>query len=105
MALSRPTHMKPFSALPGLAGLLLSLAAPAQAPLVLPKPVAAALAGVRPGAIKAHIAYLADDRQRGRQPGTAGYQLMLRSKLLQMRESCFCCFRKDRFQTTSPFAA
>ena len=57
------------------AGLLLSTTAHAQAPLSVAAPVAAALAQVRPEAIKAHIAYLADDRLQGRQPGTAGYQL------------------------------
>ena len=57
------------------AGLLLSTTAHTQAPLSVAAPVAAALAQVRPEAIKAHIAYLADDRLQGRQPGTAGYQL------------------------------
>lgn len=58
-----------------LVALFLSATAQAQAPLVVPKPVAAALNRVQPAAIKAHIAYLADDRLRGRQPGTPGYQL------------------------------
>ena len=57
------------------AALLLSLAAQAQAPLTVPKPVAAALEQVQPEAIKAHIAYLADDRLLGRKAGTPGYQL------------------------------
>lgn len=56
-------------------GLLLGTAAATQAPVPLPKPVARTLNNVRPDAIKAHIWYLADDRLRGRQPGTPGYQL------------------------------
>ena len=54
--------------------LLLSAIAQAQT-LTVPKPVTAALEQVQPAAIKAHIAYLADDRLLGRQPGTPGYQL------------------------------
>ena len=61
--------------IPTLAAILLSAAAYAQAPLTVPKPVAAALEQVQPAAIKAHIAYLADDRLLGRQAGTPGYQL------------------------------
>ena len=57
------------------AALLLSPAAQAQASLTVPKPVAAALEQVQPEAIKAHIAYLADDRLLGRKAGTPGYQL------------------------------
>lgn len=61
-----------------LSALLLSSNAQAQAPptpLLLPKPVAQALEAVQPAALKSHIVYLADDRLRGRQPGTPGYQL------------------------------
>ena len=58
-----------------VAALLLSANARAQAPLTVAKPVAIALEQVQPSAIKAHIAYLADDRLLGRQPGTPGYQL------------------------------
>ncbi|MFC6221841.1 M28 family peptidase [Hymenobacter artigasi] len=58
-----------------LAALLLSTSAQAQAPLIVPKPVAAALEQVQPAAIKAHIAYLADDRLLGRKAGTPGYQM------------------------------
>ena len=57
------------------ATLLLSPAAQAQALLTVPKPVAAALEQVQPEAIKAHIAYLADDRLLGRKAGTPGYQM------------------------------
>ncbi len=62
-------------AIPLVSSLLLSGFAQAQAPLTVPPPVAAALAQVQPEAIKAHIAYLADDRLKGRQPGTEGYQM------------------------------
>jgi hypothetical protein len=62
-----------------LTGLLLSTNTQAQslnpAPLTVPKPVATALEQVSPNAIKAHIAYLADDRLKGRQAGTEGYQM------------------------------
>ncbi len=57
------------------AALLLSPAAQAQAPLKLPAPVVVALEQVKPEAIKAHIAYLADDRLLGRKAGTPGYQM------------------------------
>ena len=49
--------------------------AQAQTPLTIPKPVTAALEQVKPADIKAHIAYLADDRLLGRKAGTPGYQL------------------------------
>ncbi|OGX86004.1 peptidase M28 [Hymenobacter lapidarius] len=58
-----------------LASLLTASLAHSQAPLTVPKPVAAALAQVQPEAIKAHIAYLADDKLQGRQAGTPGYQM------------------------------
>jgi Zn-dependent M28 family amino/carboxypeptidase len=62
------------------AALLLSGSASAQAqvqpaPLTVPKPVTAALELVKPADIKAHIAYLADDRLLGRKAGTPGYQM------------------------------
>ena len=57
------------------ASLLLSTAIHAQAPLTIPKPVITALEQVQPAAIRAHIAYLADDRLLGRQAGTPGYQM------------------------------
>ncbi len=56
------------------AGLLATQAATAQT-LALPPPVAAALQTVQPAALEAHVRYLADDRLRGRLPGTPGYQL------------------------------
>ena len=65
--------MKSFLALS--TALLLSAAAQAQAPLTVPAPVKQALEQVQPEAIKAHIAYLADDRLLGRKAGTPGYQM------------------------------
>ncbi|WP_035560843.1 M28 family peptidase [Hymenobacter sp. IS2118] len=67
--------MKAISLKTALIGLFLTSNAHAQAPLIVPKPVAAALAQVQPEAIKAHIAYLADDKLQGRQAGTPGYQM------------------------------
>ena len=67
--------MKILISLSILAGLLSYGPAWAQAPLVVAKPVAQALEQVQPAAIKAHIAYLADDRLKGRQPGTEGYKM------------------------------
>ncbi|GAB2967527.1 M20/M25/M40 family metallo-hydrolase [Hymenobacter coalescens] len=57
-----------------LSSLCLPLALAAQS-LSVDKPVASALKKVKPDAIKAHIQYLADDKLRGRQPGTPGYQM------------------------------
>ena len=57
------------------AGLLLAGAAQAQAPLAVPVPVKQALERVQPADIKAHIAYLADDKLQGRAAGTPGYQM------------------------------
>lgn len=57
------------------AALLLSGHAQAQAPLTVPAPVKQVLDQVQPEAIKAHIAYLADDKLQGRQAGTPGYQM------------------------------
>ena len=66
--------MKHFrSWLPLLATLALPLTAAAQS-LTVDKPVAAALKKVKPEDFKAHVQYLADDKLRGRQPGTPGYQ-------------------------------
>ncbi|MDB5236007.1 MAG: peptidase, partial [Hymenobacter sp.] len=61
--------------LSALTSIILSAPCFAQAPLTVSKPVAAALDQVQPEAIKAHIAYLADDRLKGRQAGTPGYQM------------------------------
>ncbi|ARS35568.1 M28 family peptidase [Pontibacter actiniarum] len=59
------------------AGICFTLAMPgafAQSANV-PKPVAKSLSKVKPDDIKAHIAYLADDKLLGRKPGTPGYQM------------------------------
>jgi len=73
--LHTPKLMKLPFPLSVLAATLLSGPTFAQTPLVVPKPVAQAMDQVQPDAIKAHIAYLADDRLKGRQPGTPGYQM------------------------------
>ncbi|MCA8829292.1 M28 family peptidase [Hymenobacter pini] len=62
--------------------LLVSSAAPAQT--ITPK-VAKVLRHVRPADIQAHIRYLADDRLRGRKPGTPGYQLAVEYVTTQLR--------------------
>ncbi|AKD05885.1 M28 family peptidase [Pontibacter korlensis] len=58
----------------GLCLALVSTAAFAQTADV-PKPVAKAMKKVKPADIREHIAYLADDKLLGRQPGTPGYQM------------------------------
>ncbi|MBT2557199.1 M28 family peptidase [Hymenobacter sp. ISL-91] len=55
------------------------------AALSLPKPVRRALAQVRPDAMRAHAAYLADDRLLGRKPGTPGYQLAVEYVVAQLK--------------------
>ncbi len=65
---------------------LLSLAAPAPTAPDVPKPVRRALEQVQPEAIRAHIAYLADDRLLGRKPGTPGYQLAVDYVVAQLKE-------------------
>ncbi|TPG63605.1 M28 family peptidase [Hymenobacter nivis] len=62
-----------FSFLLLLAGAL-ARPAGAQTPAV-PAPVAAALQKISADDYKAHVQYLADDRLRGRLPGTPGYQM------------------------------
>ncbi|MGI4886235.1 MAG: M28 family peptidase [Janthinobacterium lividum] len=53
-----------------------ALAGPAGAQtLAVPAPVAAAMQKISADDFKAHVQYLADDRLRGRLPGTPGYQL------------------------------
>ena len=65
---------------------LLSLAAPAPTAPDVPQPVRRALEQVQPEAIRAHIAYLADDRLLGRKPGTPGYQLAVDYVVAQLKE-------------------
>ncbi|QDA62299.1 M28 family peptidase [Hymenobacter jejuensis] len=66
--------MKILSFLVGSCGALLAENAVAQA-LSVDKNVSQALEQVRPDDIKAHIQYLADDKLKGRMPGTEGYQM------------------------------
>ncbi|SFQ36944.1 PA domain-containing protein [Hymenobacter arizonensis] len=66
--------------------MLLSGTAHAQAPLTVPAPVKKSLDQVQPAAIKAHIAYLADDRLKGRQPGTEGYQMAVDYVTKQLKD-------------------
>jgi hypothetical protein len=56
--------------------LLLLIAGSAQAQSVF-KNVSGILNTVQPDSIKAHIAYLADDKLKGRAPGTEGYQMAM----------------------------
>ncbi|NVO32891.1 M28 family peptidase [Hymenobacter sp. P5342] len=60
--------------------------APTPPALNLPKPVRRALAQVRPEAMRAHVAYLADDRLLGRKPGTPGYQMAVDYVVAQLKE-------------------
>ncbi|WP_207896548.1 hypothetical protein [Flaviaesturariibacter flavus] len=55
-------------------GLLATLAAGAQN-VTVPRGVTAAMNRIDTNTIRGHVAYLADDRLRGRLPGTEGYQL------------------------------
>ncbi|WP_239692038.1 PA domain-containing protein [Hymenobacter coccineus] len=68
-----------------LAGALLAAPAAAQTPAV-PVPVAAALQKISPADFRAHVQYLADDRLRGRLPGTPGYQLAVDYVTAQFRK-------------------
>ncbi|ALW84145.1 peptidase M28 [Hymenobacter sedentarius] len=77
--------MKSFFPITAFTCLLLSSAALAQAPLTVPASVKQAMDQVRPDAIKAHIAYLADDRLQGRQAGTPGYQMAVDYVVKQLK--------------------
>jgi hypothetical protein len=66
----------------------LGIAAPAAAQTWTPPvPVVAALPTVQPAAFEAHVRYLADDRLRGRLPGTPGYQLAVDYVTAQFRQN------------------
>jgi Zn-dependent M28 family amino/carboxypeptidase len=52
-----------------------------------PAPVAAALPTAQPAAFEAHVRYLADDRLRGRLPGTPGYQLAVDYVTAQFKQN------------------
>jgi len=66
-----------------LAGLL---AGPATAQTIDPAALAA-LPTVQPAALEAHVRYLADDRLRGRLPGTPGYQLAVDYVTAQLKQN------------------
>ncbi len=64
------------------------LAAPAAAQTwTPPTTVVAALPTVQPVAFEAHVRYLADDRLRGRLPGTPGYQLAVDYVVAQLKQN------------------
>jgi hypothetical protein len=66
----------------------LGIAAPAAAQTWTPPvPVVVALPTVQPAAFEAHVRYLADDRLRGRLPGTPGYQLAVDYVTAQFRQN------------------
>ena len=46
-----------------------------------------ALAATKPAALEAHVRYLADDRLRGRLPGTPGYQLAVDYVVKQLKDN------------------
>jgi hypothetical protein len=66
----------------------LGIAAPAAAQTwAPPAPVVAALRTVQPAAFEVHVRYLADDRLRGRLPGTPGYQLAVDYVTAQFKQN------------------
>ncbi|RSK31805.1 M28 family peptidase [Hymenobacter metallilatus] len=64
---------------------VLQLAALAVSAQAISKKTDRALRQVRPDDLKAHIQYLADDKLRGRKPGTPGYQLAVEYVTGQLR--------------------
>ena len=68
------------------AALLLARPALAQ-PAALPPAALAALPLVQPAALEAHVRFLADDRLRGRLPGTPGYQLAVAYAVGQLKKN------------------
>ena len=66
------------------ASLLLTVASQAQG---LDAAAKAALPTVQPAALEAHVRYLADDRLRGRLPGTPGYQLAVDYVASQLKQN------------------
>ncbi|RSK48758.1 M28 family peptidase [Hymenobacter rigui] len=75
--MKRPFHL--------LLTALLHLAATSVPAQLVPKKVDKALRQVRADDLKAHIQYLADDKLRGRKPGTPGYQLAVDYVTAQLR--------------------
>ncbi|QKG52751.1 M28 family peptidase [Hymenobacter sp. BRD67] len=67
-----------------VAGLLASQLAVAQG---IDPAAIAALPTVQPAALEAHVRYLADDRLRGRLPGTPGYQLAVDYVVSQLKQN------------------
>jgi hypothetical protein len=78
--------MRVLTKLVAAASLLATQAAAAQT-LTLPQPVAAELQTVQPAAFEAHVRYLADDRLRGRLPGTPGYQMAVDYVVSQFKKT------------------
>jgi hypothetical protein len=78
--------MRVLTKLVAAASLLATQAATAQT-LTLPQPVAAELQTVQPAAFEAHVRYLADDRLRGRLPGTPGYQMAVDYVVSQFKKT------------------
>ncbi|GAA4505277.1 M20/M25/M40 family metallo-hydrolase [Hymenobacter ginsengisoli] len=74
-----------YASLVGLAaGLLFAQSAPAQS---IDPAALAVLPTVQPAALEAHVRYLADDRLRGRLPGTPGYQLAVDYVIGQLKQN------------------
>jgi Zn-dependent M28 family amino/carboxypeptidase len=67
-----------------IAGCLLTQASRAQA---IDPAAIAVLPTVQPAALEAHVRYLADDRLRGRLPGTPGYQLAVDYVIAQLKQN------------------
>ena len=66
--------------------LLLLASSPLAAQTISPAALAA-LPLARPAALEAHVRYLADDRLRGRLPGTPGYQLAVDYVVAQLKQN------------------
>jgi Zn-dependent M28 family amino/carboxypeptidase len=67
-----------------IAGCLLTQASRAQ---TIDPAAIAVLPIVQPAALEAHVRYLADDRLRGRLPGTPGYQLAVDYVIAQLKQN------------------
>jgi hypothetical protein len=76
--------MKSLNFLMLAAGLLAAQASPAQ---TIDPAALAVLPTVQPTALEAHVRYLADDRLRGRLPGTPGYQLAVDYVISQLKQN------------------
>ncbi|SHK52232.1 M28 family peptidase [Hymenobacter psychrotolerans] len=58
----------------------------AQPTATLPRPLRKPMSSISPASFKAHVQYLADDKLRGRQPGTPGYQLAVDYVVAQLQQ-------------------